>query len=59
MIPTPPAEEPVRSADAVNAEIRTLVESCGGWLYGETRARYEVLIVEWAAAVRGEIVEAA
>jgi hypothetical protein len=49
----------VRSADAVNTEIRELVEACGGWLYGETRARYEVLIVEWAAAVRGEIVEAA
>jgi hypothetical protein len=25
----------------------------------EQRARYELLIVEWAAAVRGEIVEAA
>lgn len=59
MIPTPPPSGPARSADAVNAEIRELVEACGGWLYGETRARYEVLIVEWAAAVRGEIVEAA
>jgi hypothetical protein len=43
----------------VNAEIRELVEACGGWLYGETRTRYEILVVEWSAAVRGEIVEAA
>lgn len=59
MSPTPPAEGSARPADVVNAEIRELVEECGGWLYGETRARYELLVVEWAAAVRGEIVEAA
>ena len=59
MPPTPPSPGPARSADAVNAEIRALVLECGGWLYGETRTRYEVLVVEWAAAVRGEIVEAA
>jgi hypothetical protein len=30
--------------------------ACGGWLYGETRARYEQLVEEW---VRAEIVKAA
>lgn len=49
----------MRSAAVVNEEIRALVEACGGWLYGETRERYERLVPEWAAAVRAEIVEAA
>jgi len=46
----------------VNEEIRQLVTSAGGWLYGETRRRYEVLRDEWTvatAAERGDIVEAA
>jgi hypothetical protein len=46
----------------VNAEIRALVEACGGWLYGASRARYEVLVAEWTvatAAEQGDIVEAA
>jgi hypothetical protein len=46
----------------VNAEIRALVEDAGGWLYGETRQRYELLVAEWAVATateRGEIVKAA
>jgi hypothetical protein len=46
----------------VNEEIRQLVTSVGGWLYGETRQRYEMLRDEWTvatAAERGEIVEAA
>lgn len=59
MFPTPPAAGGPRPAAAVNAEIRELVEACGGWLYGDTRTRYEMLVVEWAAAVRGEIVKAA
>jgi hypothetical protein len=49
----------VRPAAVVNDEIRALVEACGGWLYGEARARYEVLVEEWAAAVRAEVVKAA
>ena len=55
----PPASGPARPAAAVNEEIRALVEACGGWLYGETRIRYEQLVAEWAAAVRADIVEAA
>lgn len=62
MSPTPPAPGSRRPAAAVNAEIRALVEACGGWLYGETRARYEVLVAEWTVAVaaeQGDVVEAA
>jgi hypothetical protein len=46
----------------VNEEIRELVARAGGWLYGETRQRYEVLRDEWTVATaveRGDIVEAA
>ncbi|MFG2269152.1 hypothetical protein ACGFNY_05180 [Streptomyces chartreusis] len=43
----------------MNEEIRALVAGCGGWLYGETRERYEELVEEWAAAMRAEVVEAA
>jgi hypothetical protein len=46
----------------VNEEIRELVTSVGGWLYGPSRRRYEVLVAEWTVAVaaeRCEVVEAA
>jgi hypothetical protein len=43
----------------VNEEIRALVGTAGGYLYGETRERYEELVAEWAEAVRAEVVEAA
>jgi hypothetical protein len=46
----------------VNEEIRALVVGAGGWLYGETRRRYEVLRLEWAiadAAEKRDVVEAA
>lgn len=61
MSPNPLGPGVVRSAAAVNEDIRALVAECGGWLDGETRARYEELVEEWAAAVRaeGQIVEAA
>jgi hypothetical protein len=52
----------VRPSAVVNEEIRALVVRAGGWLYGETRQRYEVLRDEWTVAVaaeRGGIVEAA
>ncbi|MGW4784252.1 hypothetical protein [Streptomyces sp. NPDC004230] len=55
----PPCGVPSRSAAAVNEEIRALVLSCGGWLYGPSRERYEQLVAEWAEAVRVEVVEAA
>jgi hypothetical protein len=38
----------------VNEEIRTLLLATGGWLYGESRARYEVLVAEWTRAVAAE-----
>ena len=62
MPPTPPPCGPVRPAEVVNEEIRALVVKAGGWLYGETRQRYEVLVEEWTVAVaaeRCEVVEAA
>ena len=49
----------VRSAAVVNEDIRALVRTAGGYMYGETRERYEELVAEWAEAVRAEVVEAA
>jgi hypothetical protein len=48
----------------VNEEIRALVVSAGGYLYGESRQRYEHLVAEWMVAdaaerLRESIVEAA
>jgi hypothetical protein len=48
----------------VNEEIRELVTSVGGWLYGPSRQRYEVLVAEWAVAtaaerLHGDVVKAA
>ncbi|MCX4596050.1 hypothetical protein OG819_42315 [Streptomyces sp. NBC_01549] len=64
MPPTPPDRGPVRPSAVVNEEIRALVVRAGGWLYGETRRRYEVLVAEWTVAVaaermRGDVVKAA
>jgi len=62
MPPTPPDPGPARPSAVVNEEIRQLVTSVGGWLYGASRRRYEMLVEEWTvatAAERGEIVEAA
>lgn len=59
MSPNSPAVGRSRSAAAVNEDIRELLIATGGWLYGETRERYEELREEWAAAVRAEVVEAA
>ncbi|WP_405673320.1 hypothetical protein [Streptomyces sp. NBC_01530] len=58
MPPTPPdlgcARPAVRASAVVNEEIRALVARAGGWLYGDTRARYEVLRDEWTVAVAAE-----
>ncbi|WP_309029335.1 hypothetical protein [Streptomyces alfalfae] len=54
MIPTPPAHGSARSAAVVNEEIRELLAATGGWLYGQTRDRYEVLVAEWMAVSRAE-----
>ncbi|MGV0095115.1 hypothetical protein [Streptomyces californicus] len=42
----------------MNEEIRGLLAS-GGLVSLEARRRYEELLVEWAAAVRGDVTEAA
>jgi hypothetical protein len=59
MPPNPSGRGPVRSADVVNEDIRALVRGAGRRLTDEERAVYEQLLLEWAAAVRAEIVEAA
>ncbi|GAA2527990.1 hypothetical protein GCM10010398_10960 [Streptomyces fimbriatus] len=49
----------MRSAAEVNEQIRALWLRAGGSLSAQEREEYELLVVEWAAAVRGEVVEAA
>ncbi|WP_129310543.1 hypothetical protein [Streptomyces sp. L2] len=49
----------VRSAAEVNEQIRALWLRAGGTLSVPERAEYELLVVEWAEAIRGEVVEAA
>jgi hypothetical protein len=43
----------------VNEDIRALWSRAGAQLTVEEREAYERLLVEWAAAVRAEVVEAA
>ncbi|MFC9430983.1 hypothetical protein [Streptomyces sp. NPDC056987] len=50
---------PVRSAAVVNAEIRALWARAGSSLSSAEQERYQRLLVEWAAAVRADVVEAA
>ncbi|MFB7273982.1 hypothetical protein [Streptomyces sp. NPDC056244] len=54
-----PAEGSVRSAAVVNTEIRALWGRAGGALSPAEQERYQRLLVEWAAAVRADVVEAA
>ncbi|EGX56993.1 hypothetical protein SZN_24980 [Streptomyces zinciresistens K42] len=49
----------MRSAAEVNEAIRALWLRAGGSLSARERAEYELLVVEWAAAIRDEIVKAA
>jgi len=49
----------VRSAAEVNEEIRALWRRTGGTLSAEERAEYELLVVEWATAMRADVVNAA
>ncbi|MBO1330908.1 hypothetical protein [Streptomyces sp. VRA16 Mangrove soil] len=58
MIPAETSESE-RSAELLNEQIRGLMARTGGRLSDSQRREYEVLVVEWAAAVRGEIVKAA
>ncbi|MFP3986866.1 hypothetical protein U9R90_05065 [Streptomyces sp. E11-3] len=59
MPPPPPSDGTVRSAAELNRQIRALWPHPAVRLSDEQRARYEVLVAEWAAAVRAEMVEAA
>ncbi|MBO4257947.1 hypothetical protein [Streptomyces griseorubiginosus] len=49
----------VRSAAEVNEQIRALWLRAGGSLSAQERAEYELLVVEWAEAVRADVIEAA
>ncbi|CAM5606166.1 hypothetical protein [Streptomyces pilosus] len=49
----------VRPAAEVNEEIRALWLRARGSLSDRERAEYELLVIEWAAAMRGRVVEAA
>lgn len=57
----PPASSPgsARSAAAINEQIRALWARAGGTLTVEQKREYDGLVAEWAAAVRGEVTEAA
>ncbi|MFE7835385.1 hypothetical protein ACFU53_04700 [Streptomyces sp. NPDC057474] len=59
MSPDFPARGSVRSAADLNDQIRALWRHAGGSLSAQERAEYELLVVEWAAAIRGDVVEAA
>ncbi|CAK7282607.1 MULTISPECIES: hypothetical protein [Streptomyces] len=48
-----------RSAAEVNEQIRALWLRAGGSLSAQERAEYELLVVEWAEAIREEIIQAA
>ncbi|MFG2352886.1 hypothetical protein [Streptomyces sp. NPDC048521] len=49
----------VRSAAELNEQIRALWLRAGGTLSAQERAEYELLVVEWAEAIRGQVIEAA
>ena len=49
----------VRSAAELNDQIRALWRRAGGTLSEQERVEYELLVVEWASAIRGEVIEAA
>lgn len=59
MPPISPSPGSVRSAAVVNEEIRALWTDVRVRLTDEGRDRLDRLYVEWAEAVRAEIVEAA
>ncbi|MEU8968190.1 hypothetical protein AB0D11_02745 [Streptomyces monashensis] len=59
MSPDSQAVGPMRSAAAVNEDIRALMLRAGGRLREEDRPVYRRLVEEWAAAIHSEVVEAA
>ncbi|TWV56000.1 hypothetical protein FRZ03_05415 [Streptomyces misionensis] len=59
MSPDSPPLGSARSAAEVNEQIRALWRRAGGSLSAQERAEYELLVVEWAEAIREEIIQAA
>ncbi|WP_328684689.1 hypothetical protein OG226_40510 [Streptomyces sp. NBC_01261] len=59
MSPDSVAPGSVRSASEVNEQIRALWLRAGGSLSTEEREEYELLVVEWAKAIRDEVIAAA
>ncbi|MET9502775.1 hypothetical protein ACFYO5_06420 [Streptomyces sp. NPDC006259] len=59
MSPSSSSPGSVRSAAELNEQIRALWLRAGGSLSAQERAEYELLVVEWAKAIRGEVVKAA
>ncbi|MCX4809494.1 hypothetical protein OG601_02505 [Streptomyces sp. NBC_01239] len=59
MSPDSVAHGSVRSAAEVNEQIRALWLRAGGSLSTQEREEYELLVVEWAAAIRYEVIAAA
>ncbi|AGS68202.1 hypothetical protein B446_06890 [Streptomyces collinus Tu 365] len=49
----------MRSAAEVNEQIRALWLRAGGTLSAQERSEYELLVVEWAEAIRAAVIEAA
>ncbi|MFE9310039.1 hypothetical protein ACFYM5_20430 [Streptomyces sp. NPDC006706] len=59
MFPDSVAPGSVRSAAELNEQIRSLWLRSGGSLSAQEREEYELLVVEWAAAMRAELIAAA
>ncbi|MER6183300.1 hypothetical protein [Streptomyces sp. NPDC001652] len=59
MPPYSVASGSARSAAEVNEQIRALWMRAGGSLSAQEREEYELLVVEWAAAIRGTVIKAA
>ncbi|MEU2063957.1 hypothetical protein [Streptomyces sp. NPDC013455] len=59
MSPDSPPPGSARSAAEVNEQIRALWLRAGGILSAQERMEYELLVIEWAAAMRGQVIEAA
>ncbi|MEU6733654.1 MULTISPECIES: hypothetical protein [Streptomyces] len=54
MPPTDESHDSARSAADVNEQIRSLWLRAGGRLSNEQRKEYELLVTEWAVAMREE-----
>lgn len=59
MSPESVAPGSARSPEEVNEQIRALWQRASGSLSAQERAEYELLVVEWAAAIRGAVITAA